>query len=116
MDEKQPHADCYADCSRCILTDEQRQGVRCGYLPVLPNTRALCPGEYPYDLPDRCAGYYINRDDVHDASRAAQWRSDGCLAQYYDQPLNDLVRYAIDASVHESRAVENAIIRRNRDK
>lgn len=71
----------------------------------------MVPGEYPYDYPDICAGYLVSLPQVIEAARASSWRRDGELAQFYEGPIADIAKTAIDLISAEFKACEQHYIR-----
>ena len=106
-------AEKYMDCSQCPLGHEQRSAWNCGFLAESERTGvAPVPPDYPGDRPDVCPGMLVSMPQVIEAARAASWRKDGALSQFYDgRPLTEIAKYAIDILIGHQRQVENYNIR-----
>lgn len=75
----------------------------------------ICPPEYPHESPPICAGYLSSLPQVFEAARAASWRREGALGQFYSEPLTDLAKYAIDVIASEFKSVEQHQISKSRE-
>lgn len=94
------------------MDKQQRNQANCGFIPLRSRSgRALIPPNYPYERPSVCGGYLVSMPQVIESARAASWRKEGALAQFYDTPLTDLAKFCIDIVAAEFRAVEQALIR-----
>jgi len=94
----------------------QRQYANCGWIPAPDRKgRALVPPDYPYDYPEVCSGYYTSLPAVIEAARAASWRREGALSEFYDTKPNELVRFAIDVIAGEFKSVEQNSIRKSKE-
>ncbi len=116
VDDEIAYGETWADCSRCILDEQQRASARCGWVARSKHSqgRPLTPPDYPYEYPEVCSGYLVQLPQVIEAARARSWRKDGALNQFYEQPLTPLAKNAIDIIDGEFRAVEQHELRRNR--
>lgn len=98
------------------MDKEQRERVRCAWIPEHERTGdALVPPNYPYERPDVCCGYLANLPQVIEAARAASWRREGALGQFYEGRLTGLAKYCIDLIAGEFKAVEQDLIRQSRE-
>lgn len=117
QDENAYKANEYADCSKCTMDDDQRRMVRCAWIPESERTGdALVPPSYPYERPDVCCGYLTSLPQVIEAARAASWRREGALGQFYEGKLTGLAKYCIDVIAGEFKAVEQHVIRESRER
>jgi hypothetical protein len=101
-------------CEHCNLDHETRKAWACAWVDVSDRAKvANVPPAYPqeYDLPDICPGYLASLPQVIEAARASSWRREGALAQYYDGPITDIAKIAIDFISAEFKAVEQYEIR-----
>lgn len=56
----------------------------------------------------------VTLPQVIEAARAASWRRDGALAQFYDnEPITELAKTCIDIMAGAQREVENFNIRKS---
>lgn len=98
------------------MDHEQRRRVRCAWVPVSERLgHALIPPDYPYERPDICCGYLSGLPEVIEAARAASWRREGALGQFYTGPIGDKAKLAIDLMAGEFKAVEQDVIRKSRE-
>lgn len=113
IDKNDLNADAYADCTKCPMGHEQRKHVRCGWVREDEREgRALEPAAYPYEPLTVCAGYLASMPQVIEAARAASWRRDGALREFYDgNPLTPLTKWAVDVVAAETKAAEQDAIR-----
>lgn len=120
LDEKQPDASKYCNCETCPHGHETRKLWSCAW--IAPEERSgigHVPGDFPYhreDSPDICAGYLVSLPQVIEAARASGWRREGALAQFWDSPLTDIARTAVDIIDAEFKSCEQHTIRKNSSK
>lgn len=102
------------DCDHCTLDHETRKRWSCAWVPSHERSgESPVPPSYPHEheRPDICAGYLTSLPQVIEAARAASWRRDGALGQFYDGKLTGLAKYCIDLISGEFKAVEQHNIR-----
>lgn len=117
--QKQRFADDWLNCPTCMFSDSDKRFYQCGQISSAEWTAESQTCPVPGDGPDDvavCPGYLIQLPQVHEAARAASWRSEGALGQFYDQPLTQLAKDCIDMVATETKRVEAHAMRKASEK
>jgi hypothetical protein len=88
------------------------QGLAAG--PPLPSAfpASLLEGQGDEPFPSVCPGYSTILPAVSEAARALSWRKEGMLSEFFDgEPLNEVVKDALDILAEQVALVERHAIR-----
>jgi hypothetical protein len=90
----------FLNCAACWKdqTDEDRQGLACGWLPRLPGVEPVLPMGAPRPACGTCPGYLVSLPQVGQALHAHLWWDKGQLRDLVaDAEVSPLLRGYVDA-------------------
>lgn len=108
--------DKYLDCSDCIKKVDELDRARwhCGWLPRDDWTGHGFPRPLEWPGPadgEPCPGYTTRLPSVLEGSRALAWAKRGSLRDFYDSPITDIARAAVDIVDGQRGEVERHVMR-----
>lgn len=103
-----------------MFTQEQRQTMRCGFLPIYDGGRAWCHvgmdlGDDGDGAPTVCPGYTTRLPEVIEASRARLHWSKGSLREYLGDSsptellMDAIVTLEVEANDAERWSIDNPV-------